>query len=186
MTPEELAEKLKRRYEAAPEGYKMLELHLFGIEHANDLTDDIDALAQQGTGHASLGSEIRKGIRLAEHVTLSPDIAREGYLAMRYVVLPFLKCQECEGGAQLWIIEGGLDHIVCTSCLFASSVGHNVRRVIGQCMSYLSEIRYNELIRDWNAQRVNPIEEPLDEPAHPDIEGFKVDAEFAAVIYEIR
>ena len=72
MNLNELAEELKRRYEAAaPESDKMLTLHLFGIEFASELTEDIDSLAQQATGHSNLGSEIRKGKKLAEHVTLS-------------------------------------------------------------------------------------------------------------------
>ena len=185
MNLSELADELKRRYEAAPDNAKMLELHLFGIEHAHELTEGIDALAQQGTGHASLGSEIRKGIKLAEHVTLSPNVAREGYLAMRFVILPFLNCEKCEGSAQLWIIEGGFDHIVCTSCDFASCMGHSVKGVIEKCLLYLHEVRFYEIVRGIPRRRINSVEEPLEEPTMPVIEGFKVDTEFASVIYKL-
>ena len=185
MNLDELARELQRRYEAAPENDKMLALHLFGIEHASELTEDIDTLALQGTGHSNLGSEIRKGKKLAEHVTLSPNTGGEGYLAMRNAILPFVKCEKCEVSAQLWIIEGGFNHIVCPCCDFVSCMGHSVISVIEKCLLYLHEVRFFEIARDIPRRRFNPIEEPLEEPTMPVIEGFKVDTEFASIIYEV-
>ena len=186
MNLNELAEELKRRYEAAaPESDKMLTLHLFGIEFASELTEDIDSLAQQATGHSNLGSEIRKGKKLAEHVTLSPNTAREGYLAMRHAILPFLKCEECEGSAQLWVIEGGFSHIVCTTCPTIYFMGHSEIGVIEKCLLYLLKVQFFEMVRGIPRRRINSVEEPLEEPTMPVIEGFKVDTEFASVIYEV-
>ncbi|MDE0079189.1 MAG: hypothetical protein OXO50_16835 [Caldilineaceae bacterium] len=186
MNFDELAEELQRRYKAAekaPENDKMLELHLFGIEHAHELTEDIDALAERGTGHANLGGEIRKGIKLARHVRITSNEPGEGILRMRSLILPFIKCEKCEISAQLWIIEGGFDHIVCGSC-DRSLMDRSVKSVIEESILYLFEVRFHEIVRDSNLRRVNPIEEPLDEPTMPVIEGFKVDKEFASVIYE--
>ncbi len=71
MTSDQLLEELKRRYESAQNGEVALTIHLFGIEFAKELVGHpISDIAEFATGSRSYGTEIRKGIRLAEYVDL--------------------------------------------------------------------------------------------------------------------
>jgi 5-methylcytosine-specific restriction protein B len=66
---DELARELKARYEGAPKSQKVVEIHLFGIRRAEALKSVslAELLARAGMSD-SYKTEIRKGIRLAEHV----------------------------------------------------------------------------------------------------------------------
>jgi hypothetical protein len=71
MTMEEAASILREMYETAPEGKKVVHIHLFGIRYAEHITDkslkDLTALAGINESYAT---EIGKGVRLAEYVQL--------------------------------------------------------------------------------------------------------------------
>ncbi len=71
MSEERLVAELKRRYETADKKEVVTAIHLFGIAFAKDLVGhSINRIAEAATGHGSYGSEIRKGMRLAPHVSL--------------------------------------------------------------------------------------------------------------------
>ncbi|KAB2539845.1 hypothetical protein AL035_17540 [Salipiger aestuarii] len=71
MLASELAEILTERCAAAEKREKVVAIHPAGIEFANELVGQpINEIAEIGTGHASYGTEIRKGIRLARFVAL--------------------------------------------------------------------------------------------------------------------
>jgi hypothetical protein len=71
MQTTELATIFKDRYHNAEKGYAVTAIHLFGIEHADQLEyhslKEICILADVPTSYVT---EIYKGIRLAEFVTL--------------------------------------------------------------------------------------------------------------------
>ncbi|MFY0621945.1 MAG: hypothetical protein JXQ89_09645 [Pelagimonas sp.] len=67
---DDLVKTLKRNYE---EGILRREattaIHLFGIEHHAELEgEQIYDVAEQATGRRSYGTEIRKGMKLAQYV----------------------------------------------------------------------------------------------------------------------
>ena len=67
----QLSNTLKERYDRAAEGDAVLVIHLFGIEFATELEGvNLQELAETATGHRSYGTEIRKGVRISEYVTL--------------------------------------------------------------------------------------------------------------------
>ena len=71
MMFDDLVDELKRRYLTAEKREVVLAIHLFGIEFADALDgQSINSIAETATGHKSYGSEIRKGMRLAPHVSL--------------------------------------------------------------------------------------------------------------------
>lgn len=69
MNASDLAKILKANYNSPPSGKKTVEIHLFGIRHANALKvisiDEVVALAGISKNYAT---EIRKGIALADFV----------------------------------------------------------------------------------------------------------------------
>lgn len=71
MTIDELARQLKAEHEAAATGDKVVAIHLFGIRNAAALDGHSaqDVAERAGIGR-SFGTEIRKGMRLADHVRL--------------------------------------------------------------------------------------------------------------------
>jgi hypothetical protein len=71
LTLQELADELRRDYEAAEEGKKVVTIHLFGIRSAKYL-DGISCkeLAIRAGIHESYGTELRKGANLAEYVSI--------------------------------------------------------------------------------------------------------------------
>jgi hypothetical protein len=71
MTTEQLANELRDAYGRAPRGDKVVAIHLFGIRNAANLGGHSaqDVAERAGIGR-SFGTEIRKGMRLAEHVSL--------------------------------------------------------------------------------------------------------------------
>ena len=66
-----IVDELKRAVAAARKGDKVVTIHLFGIRHARRL-DGLnlnDVAGRAGIGK-SFGTELRKGVRLADHVSL--------------------------------------------------------------------------------------------------------------------
>ena len=71
MAIEGLLNELRGDYARASRGDKVLAIHLFSIRNADELDghNTYDFAERAGIGR-SYGSEIRKGIRLAQHVRL--------------------------------------------------------------------------------------------------------------------
>lgn len=70
MSLEELADKLRAMWEAAPEGARSPMVHLFGIKYANELEGmNLQDIAELAGRPRSMGTEIYKGCRLAQYVT---------------------------------------------------------------------------------------------------------------------
>jgi len=66
-----MAEKLRQAYEAAEDGNKVVTIHLFGIEHANELRGrNMKDLAIGAGISGNYGPELNKAIRLADYVTI--------------------------------------------------------------------------------------------------------------------
>lgn len=66
-----LVRPLREAYRDAPEGDVMLRIHLFGIRFAEQLEGvNLKELADAAEVPESFATEIRKGMRLADHVTL--------------------------------------------------------------------------------------------------------------------
>ena len=71
MTETELIAILKTAYHQARERKVVLSIHLFGTEYAEQLKGHkIQDICQGANVPASYGTEIRKGIRLAQYVQL--------------------------------------------------------------------------------------------------------------------
>lgn len=71
MTTEELIRALRDAVLGAEEGNKVVAIHLFGIRYAAALDGrNLTELAEGAGLEKSWGTEIRKGVRLAEYVTL--------------------------------------------------------------------------------------------------------------------
>lgn len=71
MTNEELVRDLRDAILGAEEGNKVVAIHLFGIRHAGALDGrNLSELAERAGLGKSWATEIRKGVRLAEFVTL--------------------------------------------------------------------------------------------------------------------
>jgi len=73
MTKQDLGLKLKEMYENAPKGEKVTMIHLFGIKYSEEMKDSEasfqDIAITAGIGK-SYGTEIAKGSKLAEYVTI--------------------------------------------------------------------------------------------------------------------
>jgi hypothetical protein len=64
-----LAKTLRETVDRAPEGEIVVSIHLFGIRHEPELRDvSLRDLVDAAHIHRSYATEIRKGMRLAEHV----------------------------------------------------------------------------------------------------------------------
>ena len=71
MTIGELAAELRRDVNEAPDGDRVVRIHLFGIRRARDLDGvPLKELVGRAGIPASYHTEIHKGMRLADHVTL--------------------------------------------------------------------------------------------------------------------
>ena len=75
MTRSELVKELKERYlEGKKRGISTMEVHLFGIEFAEDLQDystpELKKIADEATETPSYGSELYKMRRIAPYVEL--------------------------------------------------------------------------------------------------------------------
>ncbi|MGY3669708.1 HTH-like domain-containing protein [Marinovum sp. KMM 9989] len=61
----------KKRYHAAANGMTVVTIHLFGIEFARELDGhNLKQICADADVPTSYGTELRKGMRLAEFVTL--------------------------------------------------------------------------------------------------------------------
>ena len=73
MTLKQLGNELNKMYTDAPEKGAVTAIHLFGIKYANEInelgTSKKDVAKAAGIPE-SYGTEIGKGVRLAEYVTL--------------------------------------------------------------------------------------------------------------------
>ena len=73
MTKQDLGLKLKEMYENAPKGEKVTMIHLFGIKYSEEMKESEasfqDVAIAVGIGK-SYGTEIGKGSKLAEYVTI--------------------------------------------------------------------------------------------------------------------
>jgi hypothetical protein len=68
---QELADQLRRAYDTADEGKKVVAIHLFGIRHADQLNGvSCKEFAVRAGIHESYGTELRKGVNLAEYVSV--------------------------------------------------------------------------------------------------------------------
>jgi hypothetical protein len=71
MTIGELASELRRSVDAAPDGDRVVRIHLFGIKRANELRGvSLKELVQLAGIPYSYHTEIHKGMRLADWVRL--------------------------------------------------------------------------------------------------------------------
>ena len=78
MTIDELAEKLRAMWEAAPEGARTPMVHLFGIKYADELNGmNLKDIAELAGRPRSMGTEIYKGSRLAQYVTVKKAASGE-------------------------------------------------------------------------------------------------------------
>ena len=69
MQVPELARALREAVNRAPEGERVVSIHLFGIRHARDLREVSLRDVVDGAGiPRSYVTEVHKGMRLAEHV----------------------------------------------------------------------------------------------------------------------
>jgi hypothetical protein len=67
----DLSEQLRAAIEAAPKGDRVVTINLFGIEHAARLEGvNLRDLAGRAGIQKSFGTEIRKGVRLANFVQI--------------------------------------------------------------------------------------------------------------------
>jgi len=71
MRSEELSVEFGKRYHAAPSGITVATIHLFGIEFAGALSGhNLKEICARADVPTSYGTELRKGMRLAEFVNL--------------------------------------------------------------------------------------------------------------------
>lgn len=67
----DLIEKFSEALRAASKGNRVVTIHLFGIAHAEELRGvNLSEFAERAGAGASFGTELRKGMRLAEFVEL--------------------------------------------------------------------------------------------------------------------
>jgi hypothetical protein len=68
----DLADELRVACETAKKGDVVVTIHLFGIEHADVLKGlDLRALAARAGISETYGTELRKGVRLADYVEIT-------------------------------------------------------------------------------------------------------------------
>ena len=68
---QELADELRNACSASAKGDKVVTIHLFGIRNARRLQGvNLKALAERAGLSDVYGTELRKGVRLADHVEL--------------------------------------------------------------------------------------------------------------------
>ncbi|MGI6366637.1 MAG: HTH-like domain-containing protein [Bacillota bacterium] len=72
MTENQLGQILKEMYENAPNGYKVANIHFFGVKYAKTIMDygysSSDIIRASGL-NPSYATELSKGIKLARYVT---------------------------------------------------------------------------------------------------------------------
>lgn len=68
----DLANELRNACNAAPKGDRVVTMHLFAIEHAARLRGvNLKELAERAGIGESFGTELRKGVRLADYVQIT-------------------------------------------------------------------------------------------------------------------
>ncbi len=70
MELQELADILRERYDTAPEGEKVVRVHLFGIKYAEELRSFSPGRVAKVAGVPAVSNEISKGRNLAKYVVL--------------------------------------------------------------------------------------------------------------------
>ena len=71
MELQELADTLREMYDTAPKGEKVVQIHLFGIIYAADISRFTpDAVVKRAGLKDSYGREVHKGRNLAKYVEL--------------------------------------------------------------------------------------------------------------------
>ncbi len=71
MRIEEASQILARKYSAAPDGEKVLSIHLFGIKYAEEIRDmSVKDIVARAELNKSYRTEVSKGIKLAKYVTV--------------------------------------------------------------------------------------------------------------------
>lgn len=71
MREQDLSTEFGKRYHSAPDGMTVVTIHLFGIEFADELAgQNLKEICAGANVPVSYGTELRKGMRLAEFVTL--------------------------------------------------------------------------------------------------------------------
>ena len=71
MRSEELSVEFGKRYHTAGKGLTVVTIHLFGIEFAEELQGhNLSEICAGANVPTSYGTELRKGMRLAEFVSL--------------------------------------------------------------------------------------------------------------------
>jgi 5-methylcytosine-specific restriction protein B len=70
MQIERLATILNERVERAAKGERVTQIHLFGIEYADEIGSAANQVAEASDIDDSYAVEIRKGMKLADHVSL--------------------------------------------------------------------------------------------------------------------
>lgn len=69
MGKTDLAEALRSAVHRAPSGHKAVTFHLFGIDHAPELNGiDLSEMAVEAGESRNWGTEIAKGVKLAQYV----------------------------------------------------------------------------------------------------------------------
>ena len=71
MTENDLGKILKEMYETAPEGYKVANIHLFGVKYASIINDNhykTTDIIRASSINKSYATEVSKGIKLARYV----------------------------------------------------------------------------------------------------------------------
>ncbi len=77
----DLVQKLSQTLLAASKGDRVVTIHLFGIMHVKELRGvNLSELAERAGAGASFGTELRKGMRLAEFVELKRPAGTDGLL----------------------------------------------------------------------------------------------------------
>ena len=73
MMKQDLAQKLNSMYHNAPQGEKVLMIHIFGIKYSEDIKvcgASAKEIAISANINESYGTEIQKGIKLAKYVDI--------------------------------------------------------------------------------------------------------------------
>lgn len=70
MQISQLAEILSERVEKATKGERVTQIHLFGIEFADEIGSSANQIVDASEIDSSYATEVRKGMRLAKYVKL--------------------------------------------------------------------------------------------------------------------
>jgi hypothetical protein len=71
MTAEELGRTLRNMYDNAPDGYKVANIHLFGVKYASEIEEaglTAREIVQAAAMKQSYTTEVSKGVKLSRYV----------------------------------------------------------------------------------------------------------------------